>query len=200
MIEIHQHSFRHSISRLAYTITGLLSAVALVLSVNSNAGSGHGAGHNDGHGGGHNKGHGNSHSSGHGHGGSMPSVVEFNEPQKQVALVLQQYGEAASAKSAEGMASHTVADESFVVIEGGHANFGWQNYHDTHLVPELNAIKALKLKFKALTVDISGARATSAFSYTLMLDFGEGETETKAMGTAVFKSTDLGWKIMHLQI
>ena len=43
-------------------------------------------------------------------------------------------------------------DESVTVFESGHANYGWTDYRDNHLTPELKEFKNTKYAFSDLKV------------------------------------------------
>ena len=43
-----------------------------------------------------------------------------------------------------------VNDESLTVFESGHANYGWTDYRNNHLVPEMAEMKNTKYSFSAI--------------------------------------------------
>src|SRR6266480_5025463 len=54
------------------------------------------------------------------------------------------------------MASQVWAnDESLTVFESGHANYGWADYRDHHLVPEMGEMKNTKYAFSDIKVHVA---------------------------------------------
>ena len=50
-------------------------------------------------------------------------------------------------------------DESLTVFESGHANYGWADYRDHYLVPEMGEIKNTKYAFADIRVHLAGKTA-----------------------------------------
>src|SRR5258708_12475178 len=50
-------------------------------------------------------------------------------------------------------------DESLTIFESGHANYGWADYRDHHLVPEMGEMKNTKFEFSDITIHLSGNTA-----------------------------------------
>ncbi len=50
-------------------------------------------------------------------------------------------------------------DESVTVFESGHANYGWNDYRNSHLAPELKAFKNTKYAFSDLKMKVDGKMA-----------------------------------------
>src|SRR6266508_4302813 len=49
-----------------------------------------------------------------------------------------------------------VNDESLTVFESGHANYGWADYRDHHLVPEMGEMKNTKYALSDMKIHLSG--------------------------------------------
>ncbi len=88
-------------------------------------------------------------------------------------------------------------DELVTVIENGHANYGWANYRDNHLGPELREMKNVRYALSGIKVNTSGHLAWATFKYTIAADFRERHIEGGGMGTAVLQHGPNGWQIMH---
>ncbi len=88
-------------------------------------------------------------------------------------------------------------DESVTVFESGHANYGWTDYRNNHLAPELKEFKNTKYAFSDLKVKVDGKTAWVTFKYTLSADFKERKIESGGLGTAVLEKRKDKWVIVH---
>lgn len=88
-------------------------------------------------------------------------------------------------------------DESVTVIENGHANYGWADYRDHHLGPELKEMKNVKYALSDIKVNLSGHSAWATFKYTIAADLKERHVEGGGLGTAVLQHGANGWQIVH---
>ncbi|HEY0050949.1 MAG TPA: nuclear transport factor 2 family protein, partial [Pyrinomonadaceae bacterium] len=61
-------------------------------------------------------------------------------------------------------------DESVTVFESGHANYGWADYRNNHLAPELKEFKNTKYAFSDLRIKVDGKTAWATFKYTIAAD------------------------------
>jgi ketosteroid isomerase-like protein len=92
-------------------------------------------------------------------------------------------------------------DESLTVFESGHANYGWVDYRDNHLVPEMGEMKNTKYVFSDVKIHLAGQTSWATFKYTISADVSEnGKThhvDGDGLGTAVFEKRDGRWQIVH---
>ena len=100
------------------------------------------------------------------------------------------------------MASQVWAnDESLTVFESGHANYGWADYRDHHLVPEMGEMKNTRYAFSDIKIHLAGKTAWATFKYTISADVGEtGKTrhvDGGGLGTAVLEQRNGRWQIVH---
>lgn len=100
------------------------------------------------------------------------------------------------------MASQVWAnDESLTVFESGHANYGWADYRDHHLVPEMGEMKNTKYAFSDIKINLAGKTAWATFKYTISADVGEPgksrHVDGAGLGTAVLEQRDGRWQIVH---
>jgi len=84
------------------------------------------------------------------------------------------------------------------VIENGHANYGWADYCNNHLGPELKEMKNVKYGLSDIEVNTSGHLAWTRFKYSIAADFRERHIEGGGMGTAGkscigIRATRAGW-------
>ena len=92
-------------------------------------------------------------------------------------------------------------DESLTVFESGHANYGWIDYRDHHLFPEMNEMKNAKYEFSDMKIHLAGSTAWATMKYSIAADVGEaGKTrhvEGGGFATAVLEKRGDGWRIVH---
>jgi ketosteroid isomerase-like protein len=94
-----------------------------------------------------------------------------------------------------------VNDDSLTVFESGHANYGWADYRDNHLGPEMREMKNTKYAFSDIKIHLAGNTAWATFKYTIAADVGEvGKTrhvDGAGLGTGVLEKRDGQWRIVH---
>ena len=100
------------------------------------------------------------------------------------------------------MASQVWAsDESLTVFESGHANYGWADYRDHHLVPEMGEMKNTKYGFTDVKIHLAGKTAWATFKYSISADVPDnGKTrhvDGGGLGTAILEQRDGRWQIVH---
>lgn len=87
--------------------------------------------------------------------------------------------------------------EDVTVFESGHANYGWTDYRNNHLAPELKEFKNTKYAFSDLKVKVDGKTAWATFKYSLSADIGTRNIQSGGLGTAVLEKRDGRWQIVH---
>lgn len=87
--------------------------------------------------------------------------------------------------------------EDVTVFESGHANYGWTDYRNTHLAPELKEFKNTKYAFSDMKVKVDGKTAWATFKYSLAAEMGTRKVESGGLGTAVLEKRDGAWRIVH---
>lgn len=94
-----------------------------------------------------------------------------------------------------------VNDESLTVFESGHANYGWADYRDHHLVPEMGEMKNTKYSFSDIKIHMAGKTAWATFKYSISADvMSSGQqrhVDGGGLGTAVLENRDGPWRIVH---
>ena len=92
-------------------------------------------------------------------------------------------------------------DESLTVFESGHANYGWADYRDHHLVPEMGEMKNTKYAFSDIKIHLAGKTAWATFKYTISADVTDSgkqrHVEGGGLGTAILEKRDGQWRIVH---
>lgn len=92
-------------------------------------------------------------------------------------------------------------DESLTIFESGHANYGWADYRDNHLVPEMAEMKNTKYEFTDLKIHLAGKTAWATLKYTIVADVLESgkprHVDGSGLGTAILEKRDGQWRIVH---
>ena len=92
-------------------------------------------------------------------------------------------------------------DESLTVFESGHANYGWADYRDHHLFPEMGEMKNTKYVFSDMKIHLAGKTAWATFKYTISADVVDAgkqrHVDGGGLGTAVLEQRDGQWRIVH---
>ena len=92
-------------------------------------------------------------------------------------------------------------DESLTIFESGHANYGWADYRDNHLVPEMGEMKNTKYEFSDLKIHLAGKTAWATLKYTIAADVTENgkqrHVDGGGLGTAILEQRDGQWRIVH---
>jgi ketosteroid isomerase-like protein len=112
-------------------------------------------------------------------------------------------------KSALGFAKNDVDmvtnvwanDEMLTVFESGHANYGWADYRDHHLLPEMKEFKNTKYELSDMKIHLAGKTAWATFKYTISGDVEQGgatrHVDGAGLGTAVLEERQGQWRIVH---
>ena len=94
-----------------------------------------------------------------------------------------------------------VNDESLTVFESGHANYGWADYRDNHLGPEMREMKNTTYSFSDIKIHLAGKTAWATFKYTIAADVTENgkqrHVDGAGLGTAILEQRDGHWRIVH---
>lgn len=92
-------------------------------------------------------------------------------------------------------------DESLTIFESGHANYGWADYRDNHLVPEMAEMKNTKYEFSDLKIHLAGKTAWATLKYRIAADVLENgksrHVDGGGLGTAILEKRDGQWRIVH---
>lgn len=100
-----------------------------------------------------------------------------------------------------GAASVWVNDESLTIFESGHANYGWADYRDNHLGPEMGEMKNTKYALSDLKLHLAGNTAWVTLKYTITADVMDNgkprHVDGGGLGTAVLEKRQGQWRIVH---
>lgn len=141
----------------------------------------------------------------HSHGEKEKAKVAYEYDQstsleaQKIRKVLAAYGEAVSRGDIEKMGAFFTG-KTFSVVEGNHANWGWQDYRDNHLIPEFSSERFKLLDYKISNIRVGEGHMLSYAVYDFELAYElDGEKKNKkGMGTAILENKKGGWMIRHI--
>ena len=125
---------------------------------------------------------------------ATPAVAATNDPVAEVLM-----------RNAKGFETGDLAmldkiwanDDSVTVFESGYANYGWADYRDHHLKPEIEEMKNVKYQLTDIKPRVSGNTAWATFKYTISADLKDRHVDGAGLGTAVLEKRGNDWKIVH---
>jgi hypothetical protein len=124
-----------------------------------------------------------------------PTGAKENDPTVRDVLMRNAKGfEAGDLKLLDDIWAH---DSGVTVFESGHANYGWEDYRDNHLKPELEEMKNVQYRLSEIKSRVDGKTAWATFKYTISADLKERHVEGAGLGTAVLENREEGWRIVH---
>jgi ketosteroid isomerase-like protein len=92
-------------------------------------------------------------------------------------------------------------DESLTVFESGHANYGWGDYRNNHLGPEMAEMKNTKYAFSDIKIHLAGNTSWATMKYTISADVMDNgkprHVDGGGLATAVLEKRDGQWRIVH---
>jgi ketosteroid isomerase-like protein len=134
----------------------------------------------------------------------LPSAVSGDAVQNEEAAVRNVLLKSASSFAKNDIAEATKVwanDESLTIFESGHANYGWADYRDHHLVPEMGEMKNTKYEFSDIKIHLAGNTAWATLKYTISADVIDNgkprHVDGGGLGTAVLEKRDGQWRIVH---
>ena len=88
-------------------------------------------------------------------------------------------------------------DEAVTVFENGYANYGWLDYRNNHLAPEMKEFTNLKYAVVEPKIKLAGKTAWATFKYTIAGDSAGRHFDSGGLGTAVLEKRSGKWVIVH---
>ncbi len=88
-------------------------------------------------------------------------------------------------------------DEAVTVFENGSANYGWADYRNNHLGPEMKEFTNTKYSSSDVKVKVSGKTAWATFKYTISGDSAGKHFDSGGLGTAILEKRGGLWVIVH---
>jgi ketosteroid isomerase-like protein len=125
------------------------------------------------------------------------SIAQQPDPASKVRDVLLKNAaafERGDLATIEGLWSH---GDDVVVFENGRANYGWADFRDHHLKPELAHVKNLRYQLSDINAHVSGPMAWAMFKFSMSSKSEGGTRERSGVGTAALERFGDDWKIVH---
>lgn len=128
---------------------------------------------------------------------AFTSTKAAHDPAEHVREVLNQNATAFERGDMATLDKIWANDESVTVFEQGHANYGWKDYRDSHLGPEMKEMKNTKYLLSDIKATVEGSTAWATFKYTISADIGTRHVDGGGLGTAVLEKRGQQWQIVH---
>jgi ketosteroid isomerase-like protein len=87
-------------------------------------------------------------------------------------------------------------DDKVTVIEAGNFDYGWRNFRDKHLGPELKAMQSRKFTASDIRVHIKDKMAWATFAYKIEADFNGRHIDADGAGAMVMEKIKGEWRIV----
>ena len=118
---------------------------------------------------------------------------------QKIRKVLAAYSKAVSKGDIERMGTFFTG-KSFSVVEGKHANWGWQDYRDNHLIPEFSSERFKFLDYKISNIRVGEGHMLSyaVYDFEIFYELDGEQKNKKGMGTAILESKKGDWLIRHI--
>ena len=129
--------------------------------------------------------------------GFVETVSAQSNDEKQVREVLTQNMTAFAQNDIPTLDKVWANDEAVTVFENGHANYGWLDYRNNHLAPEMKAMKNVKYASSDLKLKVADKMAWATFKYTISGDSDGKHFESGGLGTAILEKRGARWVIVH---
>ena len=127
-----------------------------------------------------------------------PAVQDWPAAEAEVIGVIEAYHEALTGGDTGVVETLVVPDETFVMLEGRHSNWGWADYRDHHLAGELDDLSKVRFRLSFYQLKIDGSLAYATFAYEVLPKEGPEMNFGHGFATAILSLTGDGWKIQHL--
>ena len=127
-----------------------------------------------------------------------PSQAQENNASHAVKETLKSYAAAIESKDMDEIEKYVVTSEDFTIFEGGHINWGWPDYRDNHLTPELKAFLEFQYNYEDIKAQVMGHMAYATLKYNIAIKMKEREVSGEGLATAVLIKKTGQWKIQHM--
>ncbi len=118
---------------------------------------------------------------------------------EDVVQTLKSYAAAVQSKDIDEIEKYVVTSEDFTVFEGGHINWGWPDYRNNHLAPELKTFLEFQYNYQNIKAQVLGDMAYATLKYNIAIKMKEREEVSgEGLATAVLIKKAGQWKIQHM--
>lgn len=120
-----------------------------------------------------------------------------SKDEKQIREVLKQNTTAFAQNDMPALDKIWANDEAVIVFENGYANYGWSDYRNNHLGPEMKEMTNVKYDSSEIKAHVAGKMAYATFKYTISGDSEGRHFDSGGLGTAVLEKRNGKWMIVH---
>ena len=115
-----------------------------------------------------------------------------------VVQTLENYAAAVRSKDMAVVEKYVLTTDDFTMFEGGHINWGWIDYRDHHLGPELKQFLEFKYGYHEIKPHVFGDIAYATLKYNIAVKTKEREFSGQGLATVVLVQQNGSWKIRHM--
>lgn len=126
-----------------------------------------------------------------------PAALAQTNDEREVIKILRQNGDAFAKNDLATLEKIWSNSADVTVFESGHANYGWTDYRDHHLAPEMKEMKNTRYEFSDIKAKVSQNLAYATMKYTISGDAAGKHFDGAGLATAVLEKRDGNWKIVH---
>jgi ketosteroid isomerase-like protein len=125
-------------------------------------------------------------------------LVFAQNDSERVVAALQGYAAAVQSKDMNKIEKQVVTTDDFAMFEGGHINWGWTDYRDHHLGPELKQFLEFQYGYANIKAHVMGEMAYATLKYNIAIKTKEREMSGEGLATAILSKENGDWKILHM--
>ncbi len=126
-----------------------------------------------------------------------PAATPTVNPTDPVAAVLIRNAQGFETGDLEMLDTLWANDDRVTVFENGYANYGWSDYRDHHLKPEIEEMTNVKYQISDIKTNVSANTAWATFKFAIAADLKGRRVDGAGVGTAVLEKRGNDWKIVH---
>lgn len=115
-----------------------------------------------------------------------------------IAQVLDREADAFRKGDLAGVTSCWETEETSSVIESGEANWGWADYRDHHLKPELTGMKLTDYKRTNVRIVSSGDMALATLEFRIAGTYKGRAFDATGLESVVLRRRDGAWRFVHV--
>lgn len=125
------------------------------------------------------------------------SAYAAADDEAAVRAVITQHAAAHETGDVAAIEKLWVQDETATVAEGGSFNYGWAEFRDHHLRPEMEAMKKVKFPLENIKVHVKGNLAWATYSYRMSGEYKARPFDSAGAATMVLEKRGDKWLIVH---
>ena len=125
------------------------------------------------------------------------SALAVADDEAAVRAVVTQHAAAHETGDLAAIEKLWVHDDTATVAEGGRFNYGWTDFRDHHLRPEIEGMKNVKFPLSDIRVHAKGSLAWVTYSYQMSGEYKGRPFDNTGAATLVLEKRGSDWRIVH---